>query len=470
MRHFDAIVIGAGQAGPPLAGRLSAAGKTVAVIERHLVGGTCVNTGCKPTKTLVASAYAAHLARRGADYGVLTGPIAIDMATVHARTRKISTDSRTSNETWLAGLDGCELIFGQARFEGPKTVRVGEELLTADHIFLNVGGRALIPDMPGAHDVPLLTNSSLLDLATMPEHLVVIGGSYIGLEFGQAYRRLGARVTIVEKGPRLVGREDERVSDAMRALLEAEGIAIRTDAECIRFAPHADGIAVGLFCGEGEPEVIASHVLMAVGRIPNTADLGLDVAGIATDDRGYISVDDRLETTVPGVWALGDCNGRGAFTHTSYNDFEIVAENLLDGRRPQAWRSHPLLCAVHRSAARPRRAERRPGRRRRAPRQDRAPPDEPRRPRGREGRTSGLHGDRRRCGERSHPGRHDPGDGRRRGDPFDPRHDGERRHCGPAPPHRPHPPDGVRTAPDDRGRGEVRRAIDVRHARAEGRR
>jgi len=331
MRHFDAIVIGAGQAGPPLAGRISAAGKSVAVIERHLVGGTCVNTGCKPTKTLVASAYAAHLARRGADFGVLTGPIAIDMATVHARTRKISTDSRTSNETWLKGLAGCELIFGHARFEGPKTVRVGDELLTAEHIFINVGGRALIPDLPGARDVPLLTNSSLLDLATCPAHLVVIGGSYIGLEFGQAYRRLGARVTIVEKGPRLIGKEDERVSHEVRAVLEAEGIAVRTDAECIRFAPHADGVAVGVTCGEGPPDEMASHVLIAVGRVSNTDDLGLEVAGIETDARGFIVVDDKLATNVPGVWALGDCNGRGGFTHTSYNDFEIVAENLLDG-------------------------------------------------------------------------------------------------------------------------------------------
>ena len=330
-RTFDAIIIGTGQAGPSLAARLCAAGMTVAIIERHLIGGTCVNTGCKPTKTLVASAYAAHLARRGSDYGVMTGPVHIDMARVHARSQKISADGRTGNETWLRSLDGCTLIFGHARFEGPTTVRVGDEQLTAPRIFINVGGRALVPDMPGIGTVPLLTNSSLLDLATVPAHLVIIGGSYIGLEFGQIYRRFGAQVTIVEKGPRLIGREDADVSEAVRAVLEAEGIAIRTGAECIRFAPHPDGIAVGVDCTQGVPEILASHVLLAVGRVPNTDDLGLDTAGVDTDARGFITVDDRLASSVPGIWALGDCNGRGAFTHTSYNDFEIVAENLLDG-------------------------------------------------------------------------------------------------------------------------------------------
>lgn len=330
-RHFDAIIIGTGQAGPSLAGRLSAAGQSVAIIERHLVGGTCVNTGCMPTKTMVASAYAAHMARRGADFGVVTGPVSVDMARVHERTRKVATDARHADQSWLQGMSGCSLLFGHARFEGPKAVRVGEDLLTADRIFVNVGGRASIPDMPGATDVPLLTNSSLLDLKDIPDHLVVIGGSYIGLEFGQAFRRFGAKVTIVEKGDRLVSREDADVSHALRAILEGEGIAIRTKAECIRFAPSGTGIEVGLDCSDGEPALLASHVLMAVGRVPNTDDLGLEAAGIETDARGYIKVDDRLETSVPGIWALGDCNGRGAFTHTSYNDFEIVAENLLDG-------------------------------------------------------------------------------------------------------------------------------------------
>lgn len=330
-RSFDAIVIGAGQAGPSLAARLAASGRTVAIVERHLVGGTCVNTGCMPTKTLVASAHAAHIARRGADFGVQTGPISIDMARVHARTQAVATNARTRNEKWLQGLEGCTLLYGHARFEDARTVRVGDELLEAGEIFINVGGRALIPDMPGARDVPLLTNSSMLEMTSVPEHLVVVGGSYIGLEFGQAFARLGARVTVVEKGERLVSREDEKVSQAIRAMLEAEGLTIRTKAECIRFHPDGDGIAVGLDCTEDADSVLASHVLMAVGRVPNTDDLGLDRAGVETDARGYITVNDRLETLAPGIWALGDCNGRGAFTHTSYNDFEIVAENLLDG-------------------------------------------------------------------------------------------------------------------------------------------
>jgi pyruvate/2-oxoglutarate dehydrogenase complex dihydrolipoamide dehydrogenase (E3) component len=331
-RSFDAIVVGAGQAGPPLVGRLTAAGMKVALVERHLVGGTCVNTGCTPTKAMVASAYAAHLARRAGDYGVrIAGDITIDMPAVATRLQGIAARSRHNNETWLAGMAGCTLIREQARFLGPDRMRVGDETITAPRIFLNVGGRAVIPDMPGVHDVPLLTNSSILELTAVPRHLVVIGGSYIGLEFAQAFRRFGAQVTVVEKGPRIAAREDEDVSEALRQILEDEGIAFRLDAECIHFAKHADGIAAGVDCTEGEPAVIGSHVLMAVGRRPNTDDLGLDAAGLASDEHGYVTVDDRLETNVPGIWALGDCNGRGAFTHTSYNDFEIVAANLLDG-------------------------------------------------------------------------------------------------------------------------------------------
>ena len=347
MTSYDAIIIGTGQAGAPLAGRLSTAGMSVAIVERHFVGGTCVNTGCKPTKTLVASAYAAHMARRGADFGVVTGPVSVDMARVHARSQKISADGRAGNEAWLRSLPNVTLLFGHASFEGPTTVRVGEERLQAPRIFINVGGRALIPDMPGVGTVPLMTNSSLLDLATLPEHLVIIGGSYIGLEFGQIYRRFGAKVTIVEKGPRLIGREDEKVSQAVRDILDSEGIAIRTGAECIRFAPHAEGIGVGVDCTHGLPDIVGSHVLLAVGRVPNTADLGLDKAGVATDARGFIAVNDRLATGVPGIWALGDCNGRGAFTHTSYNDFEIVAANLAGRRKPQGERPHSLLRPLH---------------------------------------------------------------------------------------------------------------------------
>ncbi len=328
--HFDAIVIGAGQAGPALADRLTAAGQSVAVIERSHVGGTCVNTGCKPTKTMVASAYAAHLARRGADFGVQTGPIDIDMAKVAARARKIILDSRGSNETWLDGMKGLELIRGHARFTAPKTIRVGDRELTADRIFLNVGGRPAIPDMPGVDHVPYLTNADMVKLQSVPDHLIVVGGSYIGLEFAQMFRRFGAQVTIVEMGNRLIAREDADVSSEIRAILEAEGIAIRTSATCITLAREEQGISVGVDCTDGTPRINGSHVLLATGRRPNTDDLGLDRAGIEIDERGYIIVDDGLATSAAGVWAMGDCNGRGAFTHTAWNDYEIVAANLFD--------------------------------------------------------------------------------------------------------------------------------------------
>jgi pyruvate/2-oxoglutarate dehydrogenase complex dihydrolipoamide dehydrogenase (E3) component len=332
VKRFDAIIIGAGQAGPPLAGRLTRAGMTVALIERHLFGGTCVNTGCMPTKALVASAYAAHLARRSADYGVISeSPIRIDMPRVHARAAAVVSNARHGVETWLQSMNGCTVIRGHARFVGPDRLQVGDDVLTAAKIFINVGGRAVVPALSGIHDVPFLNNTGMVALDRIPRHLVVVGGSYIGLEFGQMFRRFGAEVTIIEMGPRLVGREDEDISDAVAEILRAEGITIRTHATCISLAPHADGVEVGVDCTEGSPRVEGSDVLIAVGRRPNTDDLDLDRAGIATDDRGYIVVDDQLQTNVPGVWALGDCNGRGAFTHTSYNDFEIVAANLLDG-------------------------------------------------------------------------------------------------------------------------------------------
>jgi pyruvate/2-oxoglutarate dehydrogenase complex dihydrolipoamide dehydrogenase (E3) component len=335
--RFDAIIVGAGQAGPALAGRLAAAGCTVAVVERHLVGGTCVNTGCTPTKTLIASAHAAHLVRRAGDFGLrLGGPVSVNMAEVKARADAVSARSRQGLESWLEGLEGCSLIRGHARFEGPKALRVGDRQITAGQIFLNVGGRASIPDMPGINDVEVLTNSSLLALGRLPRHLVVVGGSYIGLEFAQMYRRFGAEVTVIEKGPRLIAHEDSDVSDAVREILEAEGIRFRLNAECIRFAPLAEGMAVGVACTTGAPEVFGSHVLLAVGRRPNTDDLGLDRAGVEMDARGFIHVDDGLATSVPGIWALGDCNGRGAFTHTAYNDYEIVAANLLESRHRSA--------------------------------------------------------------------------------------------------------------------------------------
>ena len=336
MTHFDAIIIGAGQAGPPLAGRLTGAGMTVAFVERGLFGGTCVNTGCTPTKTLVASAYAAHLARRSADFGiVLDGAVTVDMARVKARADAVVANSRAGVEGWLKGLAGCTVVEGHARFEGRDTVRVGDERLTAPRIFINVGGRAVVPDMPGVSEVPYLTNTSILALDALPRHLVVVGGSYVGLEFAQMYRRFGADVTVVEKAPHLIAREDEDVSQAVRDILAGEGITVRTGAECIALAPHADGVAVSMNCTEGEPVAVGLHVLLAVGRRPNTEDLGLDSAGVATDARGYVTVDEGLATNVPGIWALGDCNGRGAFTHTAYNDFEILAANLLDGQMRQ---------------------------------------------------------------------------------------------------------------------------------------
>ncbi|MGN7880394.1 FAD-containing oxidoreductase [Ensifer sp. 22460] len=330
-KHFDAIIIGAGQAGPSLASRLTSAGKTVAFVERKHFGGTCVNTGCMPTKAMVASAYAAHLARRGADYGVTTGPITIDFARVMARKDTVRFNSRKGVEGWLKGMPNITVIEGHARFEGPHEVRVGGELLSADQIFLNVGGRAATPDFPGVEDVPYLTNVSIMDLDTLPRHLIVIGGSYIGLEFAQMFRRFGSEVTVIEKGPRLIGREDADVSVAILAILEKEGINFRLNAECIRFAKRGDEVIAGVDCTAGAPEIVGSHLLLATGRRPNTDDLDLDRAGVKTDARGYVEVDETLRTNVPHIFAMGDCNGRGAFTHTAYNDFEIIAANLIDG-------------------------------------------------------------------------------------------------------------------------------------------
>jgi pyruvate/2-oxoglutarate dehydrogenase complex dihydrolipoamide dehydrogenase (E3) component len=332
-RRFDAIVIGAGQAGAPMAGRLARAGKTVALIERKLLGGTCVNVGCTPTKTLVASAYAAHLARRAADYGVTAGPVGVDFAAVMARMNRVVGDKRAGLESWLGSMANCKVVEGHARFVSAHAIEVAGETLEADWVFIDVGARAAIPDFPGVDDVGAHTNSTLLELRALPRHLAIVGGSYIGVEFAQVFRRLGAEVTVIEKAPRLVAREDPDVSDAVHAILEAEGIAVRCDAECVRFAPRGADIEVGVNCQSGEPVVVGSHVLLAVGRRPNTDDLGLEAAGVAVDPRGYIVVDDELRASAPHIWALGDCNGRGAFTHTAYNDYEIVADNLLDGAR-----------------------------------------------------------------------------------------------------------------------------------------
>jgi pyruvate/2-oxoglutarate dehydrogenase complex dihydrolipoamide dehydrogenase (E3) component len=330
MKQFDAIIIGTGQAGPSLAARFAGAGKTVAIIERHKFGGTCVNTGCVPTKTLVGSAYAIHLARRGAEFGFSIGDMSVDVKRIKARKDAASATSSKGVEDWLRGTKNCTVIQGQARFQSSNTVVVNDEVLEADKIYINVGARASVPEMPGIHDVPFLNNSSMMDIDFLPEHLIIVGGSYVGLEFAQIYRRFGSEVTVVEMGPRLIGREDEDISQTVREILEAEGIHIRLNAKCISLAKREPGVAVGLTCEEGPPEVVGTHVLLAVGRTPNTSDLGLDTAGVATDHRGYIVVDDQLQTNVPGIWALGDCNGRGAFTHTSYNDYEIVADNLFN--------------------------------------------------------------------------------------------------------------------------------------------
>jgi len=329
--HFDAIVIGAGQAGPALCGRLNKEGLKTALVERKLLGGTCVNNGCVPTKTLVASARAAHMARRGAEYGFSAGKLEIDMAAVKRRKDEVVRHSTDGLATWIGGMKHVTLLNGQARFVAPRAISVGERRLEAERIFINVGARAVVPDLPGVHDVPFLTNSTIMAVDFLPEHLLIVGGSYIGLEFAQMYRRFGSQVTVVERAPKLLPREDDDIAHEIRAILEREGVEIRTGAECMTVHKKKGGIAVGLECQEGAPQAEGTHLLLALGRKPNTDDLGLEKANIQVDERGFVKVDDQCRTTQDGVWALGDCNGRGAFTHTSYNDYEIVAANLFDG-------------------------------------------------------------------------------------------------------------------------------------------
>ena len=330
----DAIVIGTGQAGPPLAVRLGNAGRKTAIIERKLVGGTCVNVGCIPTKTLIASARAAHVARRAADFGVvLDDAVRVDMTQVKARKDAIVAQSNANVAKWIREAPNVTLIEGHARFEGPRSVRVGERLLEAPQIFINVGARAAVHGVDGLGGVPYFTNTGMMGVDFVPEHLLIVGGSYIGLEFAQMYRRFGSEVTVVEMGPRLIGREDDAVSAAIQAILEAEGIAFRLNAKCLGVAPSGEGVSLRLKCSEEPRTIDGSHLLLAIGRVANTDDLGLDSAGVRTEARGYIEVDEGLQTSVPGIWAIGDVNGRGAFTHTSYNDYEIVAANLLDGEQ-----------------------------------------------------------------------------------------------------------------------------------------
>jgi pyruvate/2-oxoglutarate dehydrogenase complex dihydrolipoamide dehydrogenase (E3) component len=406
---YDAIVIGTGQAGPYVTSRLAGAGMKVAVIERSAFGGTCVNTGCIPTKTMVASAYAARMAARAAEYGVDVGPVRVDMKRVMARKEAVSKASRTGLEDWLRSMEHCTVYQGHARFESAHEVKVGGERLHADKIFINVGGRALVPDMPGLREIDYLTNSSMMSMAVLPKHLIVVGGSYIGLEFAQMFRRFGAEVTVIEMGPRLVGREDEDVSTAIREIVEREGVEVRANAKCISLAKRGEEVVANVDCGDGGPAVQGTHVLLGVGRRPNTDDLGLERAGVVVDERGYVVVDDQLRTSVPGIWALGDCNGKGAFTHTSYNDGEIVIANLLEND--------------------PRRVS------------DRIT--------GREGRDPGIHEDRGRRRDRRHPGRRDPRDGRRRGHPLDPRRDVRQGAVDGDPPRDAHPSDRLGARADD---------------------
>jgi len=328
---YDAIVIGTGQAGPSPAVRLAGTAMKVAIIERKRFGGTCVNNGCIPTKTLVASARAAHIARLAAEYGVMIdSSITVDMKKVKERKDAVVRRSNEGVEKWLKSTEKLTVYEGHARFEDAHQVRVGDQLLEAGKFFINVGGRASTPPLPGLDQVSYFNNSTMMDVDFLPEHLIVIGGSYVGLEFAQMYHRFGSAVTIVEMGPRLIQREDEDISDAIREILETEGINIRLSAECISLEKRGDKVAVNVDCSSGDKTVVGSHALLAVGRVPNTDDLGLEDAGVAVDQRGYVQVDDQLQTNVPGIYALGDCNGRGAFTHTSYNDYEIVAANLLD--------------------------------------------------------------------------------------------------------------------------------------------
>lgn len=331
-QRYDAIIIGTGQAGPSLARRMSSAGMSIAVIERHLFGGTCVNTGCTPTKAMVASAYAAHVAGRASEFGVsIDGSVRVDMKRIKARKDAIVERSRVGLEQSLRNLPHTQVYTGHARFRSAREVAVGDQVLMAERIFINVGGRASVPSMPGLSNVPFLTNSSMMDLDIVPPHLVVVGGSYVGLEFGQMCRRFGSRVTIIEMAPHLVQREDVDISSAIEEVLAGEGINLRLNARCIRFSGSAGRVTAHVDCRDGSPSIEGTHVLLAVGRRPNTDDLALEAAGVLRDQHGYITVNDRLETNVPGIWAVGDCNGKGAFTHTAYNDFEIVAANLLDG-------------------------------------------------------------------------------------------------------------------------------------------
>lgn len=330
-KTFDAVVVGSGQAGPFLAARLAKAGKTVALVERKFLGGTCVNTGCTPTKTMVASAMVAHQVREAARFGVhVQGEIQVSLAEVKKRADTVLLNSRTSVGKLLANA-GVNVVYSHARFISANEVQVGDDTLHADQVFINVGGRAARPALPGLDTIQYLTNSTLLELTELPRHLVVVGGGAVGVEFAQMFRRFGSEVTLVEMKSALLHREDASASAAMAELLKQEGVHLRLNSKCISFSALPEGACVHVDCAESDREIHGSHVLLAMGRVPNTDDLGLEAAGVRTDSAGYISVDEKLHTNVAHIFALGDCNRRGGFTHTAYNDFEIVAANLLDG-------------------------------------------------------------------------------------------------------------------------------------------
>ena len=334
---YDAIVIGAGQAGVPLSTALAGAGRKTALIERAHVGGTCVNVGCTPTKTMVASARVAHLARRAADYGVHTGPVTVDLERVRQRKRDIVDSFRSGSERRIEQTDGVDLIMGEARFTGARSVEVrrdGAETLrlAADLIFINTGDRPASPPVDGLSRVPTLNSTTIMELDHVPEHLLILGGGYIGLEFGQMFRRFGSAVTIIQRGHQLLAREDADVADEVAKILREDGVEVLLDAEARHVEQDANrALRLTVRQPEGERTLEGSHLLVAAGRTPNTEALDLPAAGVQTDQRGYVQANERLETNVPGIYALGDVKGGPAFTHISYDDFRIIRTNLLDG-------------------------------------------------------------------------------------------------------------------------------------------
>ena len=463
MKHYDAIVIGTGQSGPFLAIRMAKEGRKVAIIERHLFGGTCVNTGCIPTKTLVASAEVAHSVRRAAEFGINVGEVTVDMKKVKARKDEIQHPSQEGAESRLREQPNIDVYKGQARFESAHVLAVGNERLTSEQIFINVGGRALIPPIDGIDKIDYLDNSSMMDVDFLPEHLIVIGGSYIGLEFGQMYRRFGSKVTILQRESRLIPREDEDVCNAIREIMEHEGITVRLNATCIKLEKRGANIVAAVDCAHNSEPVIGSHLLVAAGRRPNTDDLGLDKAGVQQDQHGNIIVDDQLRTNVPGIWALGDCNGRGGFTHTSYNDYEIVAANLLDNDPRRVSDRITGLQPIYRSAVGPRGHDRERGTQVRPQGVDRQVPDVERGPRHREERDAGIHEGAGGRGDETDSWRRHSGYGRRRGHSFPARrdvcqgavHGGLARHA--------HPSHSVRVDTDDVAGLEAAGIVRVLH-------